>query len=113
MSETTHFPKLDINNLPDQICFTFKGKLYELYWTNMPMFGKIPCCSNCPLRDECIDADEDADPSTYKTDGEKLSRFCSDANELLDDFYNEIGFISIIDLEAHPEANNPPFHNRI
>lgn len=109
MSETTHFPELDIDDLPDQICFTFKGKLYELNWTNMPS----ACCGNCPLRDECIDADEDADPSTYKTDGEKLWRFCRDANELLDDFHNDNGFISITDLEAHPEANYPPYHNRI
>ncbi len=110
----THFPELNIDNLPDQICFTFKDKLYELTWTNMPMHDRdIPCCGNCPLGNECIDADEDADPSTYKTDGEKLWRFCRDTNELLDDFHNDNGFTSVIDLEAHPEANYPPFHNKI
>ena len=109
MSKITHFPELDIDNLPDQICFTFKDKLYELTWTNM----HSACCGDCPLRNECTEADEDADPSTYKTDGEKLWRFCRDTNELLDDFYNDNGFPSIIDLGAHPEANYPPFHNRI
>lgn len=108
----THFPELSADDIPEQICFTYKGKLYEVAWTNMPLHDKdIPCCGSCPLFKECTDTDEDAQPSDGEPDGVKLWRFCRKTNDLLDDFHNDVGFNMVIDLGAHPEASGHPYHN--
>lgn len=104
----THFPELSVDNIPEQITFSVDGKLYELSWSND---RNVTDCSKCPLNRKCDAGVEDYSRLHNKPNG--LFSFCCHAQEVLDDFYNDSGRVSIIDLEKHPEASYPPFHNRL
>lgn len=121
MSNSTHFPKIDPDHIPNKIVFTYKGKDYLLVWTNAPFYDReMPCCGNCPLCDHCDGEEVDIDVHKGEipddedktlTDEQKVYIFCCNVCEMLNDYHDEVGFTSLIDLEKFPEALKPPFYN--